>query len=1287
MKKFLSILLSVILIISICPMGLFGITASAETGNITEFAGGSGTVDNPYLISNLNHFKNIKKFPSACFQLENNIYDLDVAILEFSGVLDGNGYSLINVNIDVNKDCCGIICINNGTIINLGLNSGIIKSKYISEYSEDVIRVGGIAGKNNGIIESCYSNITIDAYLEVYDARVTTQFGRSAYANLYLGGIAGENTGTIKNCYNSGFIYSRGFADTYGTGYTGCYHRNGGIVGDNRSGEVSYCYNVGKVETESIGGHVDYSSGIAGRNWSDKEINNCYFISEYEYGVGGIKNEQTTSCNSDQMKIKDNFAGWDFSGIWEIDDFYNYNFPQLKFARYEQIMSIQIENEENLEIIERIQGEIPEILLKINYIDGHSTQNYLDTSMINDFNNKLPGQQLLYIDYGGLQVPFSAKIKERSLSNIKINTLPEKLTYLEGLEELDLKGGTISLLYDNGETEQTSMDNTVIDGFDNNHSGKQKITVTYADKSCDFDIIVTPKELISIQIFEKPDKLTYLENKDALDLAGGKIKLFYNNGTDEIVEMTSAEVTGFDNSQIGKQTIVLKYNNFIEEFEIEIIERSILGITVSTLPKKIIYYEPDKELDLSGGVLTVIYNNDTQEYIAMNSNMVSNFNSQKFGEQDLTVKYLDFTTTFKISIIEREENTTEFAGGKGFDYSPYLVSTKEHLNNVRKYPDAYFKQLNDIEFTAADFASGGTYYNNGYGWMPIGKDSNSAFSGNYDGGGFSIKNLKVDITTANSAYGGLFGYCTGDLKNITIENSDIKVTASGTAYAGGIVGYHKNGTIENCHNNNTTVNAQYGGGIVGYSYYSDAINNCSNSGNVDGINTGGIVGYTYHTDTINNCSNSGKVDGTYVGGIVGTTVYLSSISDCTNTGDIIKSNTSGAYIGGIIGYNKSGTLDISDCSNSGEIYAEGTDLSSISLGGAPIVGGIVGYSYNTNIENCSNFANIYGDYAGGIIGYGNTIIRDALNIGNISARTNSGGIVGYHNDGSIYTSINKGNITGVRYVNGNIYTNYSAAVGGIIGAARNGSGIYECANLGTVSNGEYSGGIAGIGDYISQSYNNGTVNSVYYSGGICGDFLDSGSKILNCYNSGKVSGKYAAGLIATMEYGTVQISYNVGKISATESGGYVAAIIAYQTGGTVIDCYYFDDINIGVGYVDYSISNTPETTKLNKANMQNSSNFDGFDFDTIWTMDGNTDYPYPELRNVEMIYVPYVLGDIDGIDGVTDADAEYLLMFTFFPEDYPVNQTCDFNGDGKVNDADAEHLLMFTFFPEDYPLH
>ena len=70
-----------------------------------------------------------------------------------------------------------------------------------------------------------------------------------------------------------------------------------------------------------------------------------------------------------------------------------------------------------------------------------------------------------------------------------------------------------------------------------------------------------------------------------------------------------------------------------------------------------------------------------------------------------------------------------------------------------------------------------------------------------------------------------------------------------------------------------------------------------------------------------------------------------------------------------------------------------------------------------------------------------------------------------------------------------------------------------------------------------------------------------------------------------------------------------------------------------------------------------------------------------------MLYVPYVLGDIDGVEGVTDRDAVYLLYHTFLSDIYPVNQDRDFKGDGEGNDKVAVYLLYNTFLPDLYPIN
>ena len=278
MKKFLSILLSVILIISICPMGLFGITASAETGNITEFAGGSGTEDDPYLILNKVHLNNVRKYPTACFKLLVNIEysgnETWQPIENFSGIFDGGNKSITNLKITEKvvkgeNSYTGVFAINSGSIKNLNVFDADISNQTENNHNRYVY-AGGITGKNTGTIENCSFSGTSYAY---------TKQIKNFWGFAYAGGICGVNSGTIIKCYNIGTIVSESSADNPKS----CA---GGITAYN-TGIISFCYNTGNISSSLIASYDRTSSyysdahsgGIVGFMISQNAyINDCYNI-------------------------------------------------------------------------------------------------------------------------------------------------------------------------------------------------------------------------------------------------------------------------------------------------------------------------------------------------------------------------------------------------------------------------------------------------------------------------------------------------------------------------------------------------------------------------------------------------------------------------------------------------------------------------------------------------------------------------------------------------------------------------------------------------------------------------------------------------------------------------------------------------------------------------------------------------------------------------------------------------------------------------------------------------
>ena len=258
------------------------------------------------------------------------------------------------------------------------------------------------------------------------------------------------------------------------------------------------------------------------------------------------------------------------------------------------------------------------------------------------------------------------------------------------------------------------------------------------------------------------------------------------------------------------------------------------------------------------------------------------------------------------------------------------VSDAWDLYFMRDALNGKFILTADIDLTEY-VAAGGDLDNNGHGWAPIGENGSIPFSGSFDGNGHTIKGLHIEDIQTN--YAGLFGYLTGTVKNLILENVSI---------------------IGSC---------QYMGAVAG---------RCS--GTISGIRVSGMIQST-RTDSMYE---------PHVGAIAG---YLlnGTIDGCANTATLSASENQTAFIGGICGrvYSSGDNVTISCCYNTGAIAGRG------------YLGGIVGLaSVNSNypnsayIEDCYNTAQINAtDYnyniASGICGIlqKNSYVLRCINLG------------------------------------------------------------------------------------------------------------------------------------------------------------------------------------------------------------------------------------------------------------------------------------------------------------------
>ena len=158
----------------------------------------------------------------------------------------------------------------------------------------------------------------------------------------------------------------------------------------------------------------------------------------------------------------------------------------------------------------------------------------------------------------------------------------------------------------------------------------------------------------------------------------------------------------------------------------------------------------------------------------------------------------------------------------------------------------------------------------------------------------------------------------------------------------------------------------------------------------------------------------------YGGGLFG---YMRYTTEVKNLGLTNVDITAGNYTGGLVGQMRE-TSSMTNCFVTGSVSAYVDETH------GRLVGGLVGYGYNSTISNSFSTCTVTGvtRYIGGLVGNINTVtISNCFSTGNVvNGSSTKGGLVGYTTNSSISNCFSTGDIS-----------SGSAGIGGLIGQSNN----------------------------------------------------------------------------------------------------------------------------------------------------------------------------------------------------------------------------------------------------------
>ncbi len=276
--------------------------------NGAEFAGGSGTSEDPYLIETAEHLDNVRNHLDSHFR---QISDIDLAEKEwepigswqelhhhanqaFQGTYNGDGYIIRNLTIHKPR------------------YRAVALFAYLGE--EGKITGTGLEDVN---VTGKLATASLVAFMDPGSQISTSYATGSIEGDRIVGGLAGYVSDDPASEDPPYALIENSFARV---DIQQADRITGGLVGRNRRAHLKNCYAAGEVTGNYSGGIVGVCVG---------EIENCYYNRDVSRQPDRGKGE---ALSPEEMSQQESFKNWDFNNTWIIEGGMSY--PHLRLFQH-----------------------------------------------------------------------------------------------------------------------------------------------------------------------------------------------------------------------------------------------------------------------------------------------------------------------------------------------------------------------------------------------------------------------------------------------------------------------------------------------------------------------------------------------------------------------------------------------------------------------------------------------------------------------------------------------------------------------------------------------------------------------------------------------------------------------------------------------------------------------------------------------------------------------------------------------------------------------------------------